>query len=230
VQKQLGDTRGTAFSLSGLGDVARHAGNHPEAKRLYLQGLALFWDLGDQWGLAECLEGLADAAASDGEPGWATRLLGSAEALRERIGAPLAPPDRARYTASVAAARAALTTDLFVANWSLGRTTPLAQIVAEAQSADSEPIGVAPRVHDSSSNHEASPLTRRERDVAALVAQGLTNRRIAERLVISERTADGHVAKILAKLGLSSRAQIAVWTVKRGLHPGAPPERCSAPN
>lgn len=53
------------------------------------------------------------------------------------------------------------------------------------------------------------PLTRREKEVAALVARGLTNRQIAQELVISERTVDHHVANILKKLGLHSREQVA---------------------
>jgi DNA-binding CsgD family transcriptional regulator len=60
-------------------------------------------------------------------------------------------------------------------------------------------------------------LTEREREVAVLVAQGKTSREIAELLVISERTAEGHVNNILGKLGFSSRAQIAAWAVERGL-------------
>ena len=54
-------------------------------------------------------------------------------------------------------------------------------------------------------------LTPREREVAVLVARGLTNRQISTELSISERTAGNHVAKILKKLGLNSRAQIASW-------------------
>ena len=63
----------------------------------------------------------------------------------------------------------------------------------------------------------SSPLSRRESEVAALVARGLTNRQIAADLVISERTADGHVASILSKLGVSNRAQVAVWAARHGL-------------
>jgi DNA-binding NarL/FixJ family response regulator len=60
-------------------------------------------------------------------------------------------------------------------------------------------------------------LTPREREVAALVAAGKTSREIAQRLVVSERTAEVHVGNILAKLGFTSRAQIAVWAVEHGL-------------
>ena len=62
------------------------------------------------------------------------------------------------------------------------------------------------------------PLTPREREVAALVARGLSNREIAEALVITERTAESHVQHILEKLGVNSRGRIAAWAVERGLH------------
>jgi DNA-binding NarL/FixJ family response regulator len=60
-------------------------------------------------------------------------------------------------------------------------------------------------------------LTRREREVAVLIAQGKSNRAIAELLVLGERTVDGHVSNILGKLGFTSRAQIAAWVVEKGL-------------
>jgi DNA-binding NarL/FixJ family response regulator len=55
--------------------------------------------------------------------------------------------------------------------------------------------------------------------VAALLARGYTNRQIADSLVISERTADGHVANILSKLGFKTRAQVAAWAVEHRLVP-----------
>jgi non-specific serine/threonine protein kinase len=61
------------------------------------------------------------------------------------------------------------------------------------------------------------PLTAREREVAVLIAQGNTNRQIAEQLIIAPRTADNHVQHIFDKLGVSSRAQVAAWAVMRGL-------------
>jgi DNA-binding NarL/FixJ family response regulator len=66
----------------------------------------------------------------------------------------------------------------------------------------------------------AQRLTRRERQVAELVAEGLTNEAIAVRLVISQRTAQGHVERVLAKLGFTSRAQIAAWVAERAARDG----------
>ncbi|WP_368680746.1 LuxR C-terminal-related transcriptional regulator (plasmid) [Rhodococcus opacus] len=59
-----------------------------------------------------------------------------------------------------------------------------------------------------------SNLTKREQQVAELIAEGLTNKEIATRLVISQRTAQGHVEHILTKLGFTSRAQVAAWVVE----------------
>jgi DNA-binding CsgD family transcriptional regulator len=64
-------------------------------------------------------------------------------------------------------------------------------------------------------------LTRREQEVMALLADGLTNRQIAEALVIGERTAETHVANLLKKLGVSSRAQLTAWAIDHGLRKGA---------
>jgi DNA-binding NarL/FixJ family response regulator len=69
---------------------------------------------------------------------------------------------------------------------------------------DAAAAGLAPHRVD-------APLSPREREVAALVADGLTNRAIAERLYVSERTAQNHVQHILTKLGLANRAHIAAW-------------------
>jgi len=62
-----------------------------------------------------------------------------------------------------------------------------------------------------------APLTTRQREVATLIAHGLTNRQIAERLIIAPRTADNHVQHIFDKLGLSARAQVAAWIAVRGM-------------
>ncbi len=65
------------------------------------------------------------------------------------------------------------------------------------------------------SNASAVPLTRREREVAALVAKGRSNREIADHFVLSERTVETHVSRILTKLQLTSRTQLAAWVLAR---------------
>ncbi len=69
---------------------------------------------------------------------------------------------------------------------------------------------------DARGNRDDLPLSKRERQVAALVAGGLTNKEIAEALVISPRTAEGHVAKVMDKLGVTSREQVAAWVAASG--------------
>jgi len=79
-------------------------------------------------------------------------------------------------------------------------------------------LGAGPRHRDADRAGD-EPLTKREFEVAALIENGLSNREIAERLVISKRTADGHVERILTKLGFSSRVQVAAWVARRASRP-----------
>lgn len=65
--------------------------------------------------------------------------------------------------------------------------------------------------HAPASTEAASPLTRREQQVAELAAQGLSNKQIAVALVIAQRTAEGHIENILSKLNLTSRSQLGAW-------------------
>jgi class 3 adenylate cyclase len=78
-----------------------------------------------------------------------------------------------------------------------------------------------PSVESAKAEPRAGPLSHREQEVATLVALGLSNRQIAEELVIAETTAERHIANILNKLGYHSRTQIAAWAVERGLARGA---------
>jgi DNA-binding NarL/FixJ family response regulator len=82
-------------------------------------------------------------------------------------------------------------------------------------------LGTLPRPRTMTQNQQAKArfggLTAREREVAALVARGLSNREIADELVLGERTIETHVGNILGKLDFSSRAQVAAWAVQTGL-------------
>lgn len=69
-----------------------------------------------------------------------------------------------------------------------------------------------------SSQLEENPLSEREMEVVELIAQGKTNKEIAEALIIAEKTARNHVSRILTKLGLTRRSQAAAWAIKAGLY------------
>jgi DNA-binding NarL/FixJ family response regulator len=80
----------------------------------------------------------------------------------------------------------------------------------------------APTVAPTSGTSSPTGLTARERQIAGLVAHGLSNKEIASKLVISQRTAETHVEHILSKLGFTSRAQIAAWAVEQQALPASP--------
>jgi DNA-binding CsgD family transcriptional regulator/tetratricopeptide (TPR) repeat protein len=214
MQRRLGHRRGMAVSLTNLGSLAQRRGDHRQAEAFYREGLALLVELGDRRRTAACLEGLAAAASARGEAQRGARLFGAAEGLRERAGVTLPPPHRASHEPHVEAARARLDPDAFQAAWASGCAMPLDEAVGFALES-SVPASVAA---GSTRVPGSSPLSPREREVAALIARGLTNRQIADELVIAEGTAANHVKHILARLGLESRTQIAAWAIEHGLH------------
>jgi len=149
----------------------------------------------------------------------ATRLYGTAAALRARLNAVMDEVDRPEYERNIAVLRASLGEEVFSAAWAAGGALSLEQAVEEALA---EPEGTT--------SEEGSPpeglaqenfggLTARERQVAGLIAQGQSNRRIAEALVVSAKTVETYVTRILGKLGFDSRVQIATWAVEKGLAP-----------
>lgn len=93
---------------------------------------------------------------------------------------------------------------------SIDPATPSEVLVPEAGDVEPGPAGPM-----AAADAELAPLTAREREVAALIARGLTNRQIAEELVVAETTVDRHVSHILAKLEFATRAQVAVWFARR---------------
>ena len=102
----------------------------------------------------------------------------------------------------------------FAVAWEGGKAMSLEQAIEYALSDEEEPPTLVPE-QQPPSNKRTEKLTRREREVALLVARGLTNRQIASELSVSRNTANNHVARILRKLGLRSRAQIAAWVTER---------------
>jgi DNA-binding NarL/FixJ family response regulator len=151
---------------------------------------------------------------SAGRPAPALSFCKLADALLASLGARRSPADDQRSQALQERIRAALgpadSAALGPAAGDLDLDKAVEHAVALLTSLPAPPTARRPLA-----DPDVIPLSPREREVATLIARGLTNRQIAERLVISLRTADAHVAHILAKLGFAARAQIAVWATGR---------------
>jgi non-specific serine/threonine protein kinase len=122
--------------------------------------------------------------------------------------------DPAVRESTIARLRTYLGEEAFARAWDTGRRLSLERAVSDVLSAD--PQSLRAESHQPSLRSD-DPLTSRERDVVRLLAQGCTNREIAEALVISRGTVRTHVAHVLEKLDLHSRVELAVWAVARGL-------------
>jgi predicted ATPase/DNA-binding CsgD family transcriptional regulator len=201
------DVPGTIPSLlHNLGYLALRAGDARQALRLFREGLGLFRRSGDLRGIAECLTGVGGALGALKQPERAARLFGAAQAISERIGATVWPANVADVAWSERQIRYELAAPTYAAAFAEGQAFTLEQALAEAQQSSSLAASI-----------DATPLTPREREIAALIAEGLTNRQIGETLIITEGTARLHVKHVLHKLGFATRAQVAGWAVAQGL-------------
>jgi serine/threonine-protein kinase PknK len=216
-QRALGQTWAVSGILRWLGDTERARGDLDAALGRYRESLATAEDSGHFLFVADALDGVAAVAAARGEAERAARLHGAAAALRERLGTAVASWEQPAHEQRLAAVRAALGEEAFAAAWAAGAALPVAETVA-AVLADPVPDPTDGSAADSG----ALGLTPREADVLRLVAQGLTNRQIADALFVSPRTVNFHVTNLLAKLGLDSRAAAAAFAVRHGLDDSSP--------
>ena len=209
--REMGDSFMIAQILSRLGWAAAINGDHEAAARFIGEGLPLAQELGSGLLSAMCLEGLAAVYGAKAEGTRAARLYGAAEALRLAIGATLSPADRAELERHLATARATLDEASWEAAWADGRAMTPEQAAEYALSEVRAAPPAAPSPERPPAGEPTAKLSRREKELAELLARGLTNRQIAKELVLSERTVENHVSNILKKLKLSSRSEVAAW-------------------
>jgi len=201
----------TAWSAWGLGTTLSAQGRLEEAGPLLAEALRIYTEVNDPRGVAQCLEALAHVASARAHYESAARLIGAAAALRERVAARQSDTEQAKSSAVelvLSRALGAGDADTLV---NAGRTMPVQQA---ANLAVAVALGTAPG--DADRSHQV-PLTPRERQVAALVASGRTNRQIGRVLGISEKTAEVHLHHVMSKLDARSRAEVAAWAATHHL-------------
>jgi len=205
----MGDRHNMVCTRLMLASLALTQGNYELARAQYEEGLALALELGATGAIAAGLKGLGCVAAAQGHSTWTALLWGAAENFPESLNVYIPQPllERAR-----AAARTHLGEAAFARALADGRIMTPAQALAAYKALPMQPALQAkrPPVYPAG-------LTAREVEVLRLVAAGMTDAQVAERLVISVRTVNKHLTSVYNKLGVSSRAAATRFAVERRL-------------
>ncbi|MFC6079667.1 ATP-binding protein [Sphaerisporangium aureirubrum] len=212
-----------AYALMALAVEMWRRGEVTRATSLAQDSLRFTGAMDDWLGIRVALEVLAWAAARDRDCGRAARLLGAVCNVRRTPGMPLSGFGHLAefHDECTARIRTAIGPSGLARAASEGAWLPLEEILSYALG--ERELASEPAVRP-------SPLTRRETEIAELVARGLSNKEIAATLVIAQRTAEGHIEHIMGKLSVHSRAQIAVWAEEqRASHGPEPPAGTNQP-
>jgi predicted ATPase/DNA-binding CsgD family transcriptional regulator len=208
--REMGNRQRIAQALSALAKAVAIEGDVAKARTLYEESLALA-SVGHKLNIALGLEGLASVVVAQGELVWAAQLWGAAETLRKNMGIPLPTISRPDYEYAVTAARALLGEEVFLCAWAQGcDMSPEQALAAQGTSSIPQPLPDEAPLPPRARPLPAYPndLTAREVEVVHLLAQGLTNAQIAQRLILSPHTVHSHVRSILSKLAVSSRGAV----------------------
>jgi non-specific serine/threonine protein kinase len=197
--------------VHNLGYVALAAGDPDQAAAHFRQALDAFCRLGERRGMAECLIGLGVVAVAKRQSADAGRLVGAGEAALAALGTRPWPANRLEVDRSLARARAGRSGAAFAAARAEGGLLPLEHVVASALA---ESRADAPPARPGAGGHRLTP---REREAAQLAAQGLTNREIGAALGVAAKTAANHLQRVLEKLDLRTRTQLAARAEALGL-------------
>jgi len=205
--QELGNEVNVALVDRDLAYVVLHQGDYRQAATLFAKSLTVAQERDRKSDVTRSLAGLAGVAAVSGQLQRAVRLFGSALTLMEAWGEIDGVVNQSEHERHLAAIRAQFDPASFSAAWAEGQAMTMEQAISEALDvARVAQLPTEPLAH----------LTAREVEVLRLVAQGLTNRAIAERLVISPRTVNAHLNAIYHKLDVSSRSAATRYAIEHG--------------
>ncbi|QIX48469.1 protein kinase [Rhodococcus sp. DMU1] len=205
-----GETVHRSYALWALGIILWQQGNTSRSAQFLEESLELSRQVRSPHIVAASLEALAWISVDQRDARRAAVLMGAADGLAQAIGSsPIIHSHLVAYHEECARkTRQKLGGDAFSAAYRQGEQFGFDAAIAYA-------LREHPPVDSPPGTDASARLTKRERQVADLIGEGLTNQAIARRLVISPRTAQGHVEHILAKLGFTSRAQVAAWVTEQ---------------
>ncbi len=195
-----------AWALIGQASLARLDGDPHRAEDLLHDVADLAHQTGRVFFMGDVLEDLAAALADQDRFEDAARLLGAAHGLRDAIGLPRFPVHAASHETCTAVVRSGLGAAAFDDAWAAGAALTLDDAIAYARRG---------RGHRKRPTHGWESLTPTELQVVELVTSGLTNPQIGERLFVSKRTVQTHVAHVFTKLGVSTRSELAATAAGR---------------
>jgi len=204
IRQQVGDALGIAWAQFGIGYVAVHLGDTNTAGHALMEALKGSDQAGDLRGISLILDFSVGLLVLVDRSAMAVRFAAAAAAFRVRLGIDKVPWFAPVLDGWLTKAKSQLSPSEIEQEEAMGRALSRKAAVELA-------IEQLLSIGRESPDAARAALTNRERQVSALVAEGLTNREIAEQMKISERTADSHVQNTLGKLGFRSRAQLAAW-------------------
>jgi predicted ATPase/DNA-binding CsgD family transcriptional regulator/Tfp pilus assembly protein PilF len=224
LQRGLGDQRGINQTLRNLGEVAMARGDHDEAHRRYTESLAFDQQISNTASVLTNLRALARVAIAVGAPVRAARLFGAAEQLGEALDIAQTQEDRTRDDRHALTIEEQIGAAALASAWAEGRGMTIEEAVVLALAPSSEYTATLPVPEPAPEPKPIQPpeqpktaLTARELEILRLVAEGLSNRVIAERLVLSEKTIHRHIANIFDKLDVTTRAAAAAFAFRAGI-------------
>jgi non-specific serine/threonine protein kinase len=206
--RSIKDVSAVAIELESLAAVQLDMGDLAAAKQSLTESFTLSRELKDRWNILYCLQGLSWVASASADDRRALRLAGAAKRASDEWSLSWDPGAERleRFGTALEQSRTRLGSRKSQQAWTEGTAMSLDRAIEYALSP-----------HEPEAIGGAGTLSRREREVVGLVAAGMTNREIAKRLFIAERTAEGHVERIRNKLSARSRTEVATWAIEQRL-------------
>jgi non-specific serine/threonine protein kinase len=214
--EQCDDKRSLAWTVSRIGVLAETMEDAPQAAACFARSLPIFHALRDWWSAVQIVTHVARLTLSAGRTGDSVQLLGAVNAFNDLEGMPPTADEHAARKSILEDARNILGEETCSAAFARGRSLSIEDAILHAHllMSGEELPG---ETHDSGPSPDFAGLTHRERDVLRMLALGLTDRQIADRLSVSPRTVGGHVTNLLGKLEVESRTAAAVLAIRYGL-------------